>query len=105
MYILDIIVPGRPGFSGAAVFFAERFLLTTNLFCVIVFPTVNVYRRERRCVMADATAAEFEKFKLERASERKFITELTVLVAELRARVSPKNQILRSMERFLKANV
>lgn len=49
--------------------------------------------------------AEIEKFKLERSAERVFVSKLSDLTSELRAKVSPQNPTLRSMERFLKARV
>lgn len=53
----------------------------------------------------DVSAAEVEKFKIERKGERDFLEKLSPLVKELEAKVSPNNSILRSMQRFLKANV
>lgn len=49
--------------------------------------------------------AEIEKFKTEKVAEREFCERLSSLVSELKAKVSERNVMLRSMQRFLKANV
>lgn len=49
--------------------------------------------------------AEIEKFKAEKKAEREFMTELSSAVATLKAKVSDRNSVLRSMQRFLKANI
>lgn len=60
---------------------------------VNVPPTVNV------------TAAETEQWKLEKVAEREFLWQLGAAVNDLKARVSPRNQVLMSMQRFLKARM
>lgn len=49
--------------------------------------------------------AEIEKFRVEKIAEREFLDRLSSLVTELKAKVSDKNSVLRSMQRFLKANI
>lgn len=49
------------------------------------------------------SAAEIEAFKLERVAEWAFIVGLRLLVQELANKVSPRNTILQSMNRFLKS--
>lgn len=51
------------------------------------------------------TPAEVERFKLERTAEREFVERLSGIVIEFEAKVSPKNSVLRSMKRFLKASI
>lgn len=51
------------------------------------------------------STAEVEKFRIERSAEKVFIAELSQLVKTFEAKVSSKNGVLRSMQRFLKANV
>lgn len=51
------------------------------------------------------TAAEVERFKMEKGAEFEFVTALSNLVRVLESKVGPRNRMYMSMVRFLKNNV
>lgn len=68
----------------------DRELLMANDRLVNVPPTERV------------SDAEVEQFRLEKFAEKNFISGLRGLVAELQLKVSPRNPVLASMQRFLR---
>lgn len=59
-------------------------------------PLVDVPRSE------SVTAAEVEQFKMERFAEKEFLSKLRVLVDDLSMKLTPRNAVLASMQRFLR---
>lgn len=47
----------------------------------------------------------FDKWKVEKFAEKEFLTKLMDLVKDLNTKVDAKNEISRSMSRFIKAHI
>lgn len=99
IYILDYIVPGDPVRVSLLHYHSKNSKIGDVM--QLNFPVMEDILMANHVV----TAAEVEKFKIERVAELEFIDKLTSLVRELEAKVSPKSSVLRSMQRFIKASV